>query len=135
VIIAMAVALAIINIVVIRLSLVCFKNFNAELPLMTRILIGFSDFTVNYWPVLIALAIGAVLDSGRGLRRARASTRGTSSSSACRSWARSSRQATLGRFSRGLALCLKSGIPAVQALSVVARVTDNDYIASASSDA
>jgi len=34
----------------------------------------------------------------------------------------------LAGSSRGLALCLKSGIPAVQALSVVARVTDNDYI-------
>ena len=38
------------------------------------------------------------------------------------------RKATLARFARSLALATKSGVPIVQALSVVAKVVDNDYI-------
>lgn len=128
VLIAMAVALAVINIVVIPTFAKVFKNFNAELPLMTRILIGISDFSVHYWPLLLALLAGAIL----GFRAWTATGAGKYA------WDRMKlrlpivgtiiQQATLARFARGFALCLKSGIPVVQALSVVSRVTDNDYI-------
>jgi MSHA biogenesis protein MshG len=30
-----------------------FKGFGAELPLMTRMLIGFSDFMVAWWPAML----------------------------------------------------------------------------------
>jgi MSHA biogenesis protein MshG len=125
---AMAVALVIINIVVIPAFAKVFQNFKVELPLMTRILIGISDFTIGYWPLLLALAVGAA-----GGFRAWTATR-----DGRHSWDRLKLripivgkiifEATLARFARGLALCLKSGIPAVQALSVVSRVTDNAYI-------
>jgi MSHA biogenesis protein MshG len=46
VVIAMAIAIVIINIFVIPAFAKVFKGFGAELPLMTRILIGFSDFMV-----------------------------------------------------------------------------------------
>ncbi len=39
-------------------------------------------------------------------------------------------KSTLARFARTLSLSLKSGIPAAQALSVVAEVTDNAWVAS-----
>jgi len=128
VIVAMAIALAIINIVVIPAFAKVFQNFKVELPLMTRILIGVSNFSVHNWPYMLALLVGAVFAF-----RAWTATRPGKYA-----WDRFKLrlpiagriilQATLARFARGLALCLKSGIPAVQALSVVARVTDNDYI-------
>ena len=43
---AMAVALVVINIVVIPAFAKLFQGFNAPLPAMTRVLIGFSDFTL-----------------------------------------------------------------------------------------
>jgi len=125
---AMVVALGIINIVVIPAFAKVFQNFKVQLPLMTRILIGVSDFTVHYWPLLLVLFIAAVLGF-----RAWTATRGGRYA-----WHRMKLHlplvgriimlATLARFARGLALCLKSGIPAVQALNVVSRVVDNDYI-------
>jgi len=128
VIIAMAIALAIINIVVIPAFAKVFQNFKVDLPLMTRILVGVSDFSVHNWPYMLALLIGAVFAF-----RAWTATRPGKYA-----WDRFKLrlpiagriilQATLARFARSLALCLKSGIPAVQALSVVARVTENDYI-------
>jgi MSHA biogenesis protein MshG len=54
VVLAMAIALVIINIFVIPAFAKVFKGFNAELPLMTRILIGFSDFTLAWWPAMLA---------------------------------------------------------------------------------
>ncbi|MGH8741828.1 MAG: type II secretion system F family protein, partial [Burkholderiales bacterium] len=58
VIAAMAVALVVINIVVIPAFAKLFQGFNAQLPLMTRVLIGASDFTIQYWPLLLALVVG-----------------------------------------------------------------------------
>ncbi len=129
VVIAMAVALTIINIVVIPAFAKVFATYKVTLPLMTRILIGVSDFSVSYWPLILVLIVASVA----GFRSWTATQGGRYA------WDRAKLrmpivgiivlEATLARFSRALALCLKSGVPAVQALSVVARVTDNDYIA------
>jgi MSHA biogenesis protein MshG len=54
VVMAMAIAIVIINIFVIPAFAKVFKGFGAELPLMTRILIGFSDFTLAWWPAMLA---------------------------------------------------------------------------------
>ena len=61
VLIAMAVAIVIVNIFVIPAFIKVFQGFHAELPLLTRMLIGFSNFMVNFWPLLLALVIAAVL--------------------------------------------------------------------------
>src|SRR4051812_21492497 len=49
VLIAISIAMAIINIKVIPAFAGMFANFGAQLPLPTRILIGISDFFVAYW--------------------------------------------------------------------------------------
>ncbi|MEK6243599.1 MAG: type II secretion system F family protein [Pseudomonadota bacterium] len=126
---AMAIALVIINLVVIPAFARVFKSFKAELPLMTKILIWTSDFFVAYWPAMLIALVGAIF----GFRAWIATPAGRYA------WDRYKLrlpiagkiilQATLARFARSLALCLKSGVPAVQALSVVSRVTDNEFIA------
>ena len=129
VIAAMAIALVIINIVVIPAFAKVFQSFKAELPLMTKVLIATSNLFVDYWPAMLVVLVGAIF----GFRAWVATRPGRYA------WDRYKLrlpiagkiilQATLARFARSLALCLKSGVPAVQALSVVARVTDNEYIA------
>jgi MSHA biogenesis protein MshG len=67
---AMAVAMVIVNIFVIPAFAKVFKGFGAELPLMTRMLIGFSDFMVAWWPALLAgLSPCSASIPGAGLRR------------------------------------------------------------------
>ena len=61
VIIAMAIAIVVVNIVVIPAFTKVFAGFHTELPLMTRILMGFSSFMINYWVLLLSLLIGAVV--------------------------------------------------------------------------
>jgi MSHA biogenesis protein MshG len=129
VIAAMAIAVGIVNVVVIPAFAKVFANFGAELPLMTRILIGVSDFSVAYWPLIVGLLALAFV----GFRSWTATPAGR------HSWDRMKLRipvagnivlkATLARFARSFALCTKSGVPLVQALTVVSRVTDNDYIA------
>ncbi|PIZ21634.1 MAG: MSHA biogenesis protein MshG, partial [Comamonadaceae bacterium CG_4_10_14_0_8_um_filter_57_29] len=60
VLIAMAVAVVILNIFVIPVFAKVFAGFNAELPLITHGLLAFSAFMLAWWPVLIggAIAIG-----------------------------------------------------------------------------
>ena len=126
---AMAIALVIINLVVIPAFARVFQGFKAELPLMTKILIATSNFFVDYWPAMLAALVGGIF----GFRAWIATRPGRYA------WDRYKLrlpiagkiilQATLARFARSLALCLKSGVPAVQALSVVSRVTDNEFIA------
>jgi MSHA biogenesis protein MshG len=129
VIIAMGVALAIINVFVIPAFAKIFQGFGAELPLMTRILIGTSEFTVTYWPLLVAAVIGAIA----GFRLWTATTHGRYR------WDRLKlrlpiagkiiNKATLARFARSFGLSVKSGVPIVQGLTTVARTVDNEYIA------
>ncbi len=130
VMIAMAVAIAVINVFVIPAFAKVYAGFNAELPLMTRILIGTSTFTLEYGGFLLAGLVLAVA----GFRVWRATDDGRLT------WDRYKLRlpltgsivlrSTLARFARTFALSLKSGIPAAQALSVVAEVTDNAWIAS-----
>jgi MSHA biogenesis protein MshG len=129
VILAMAVAMVVVNIWVIPAFAKVFDGFGAELPLMTRILIGFSDFMVAWWPALlggIAVA-GIAFRSWTGTRRGRYL------------WDRFKmripiagkivRKATLARFARSFALASRSGVPVIQALTTVAQTVDNSFIA------
>jgi len=127
----MAVAICVINLFVIPAFQKVFDGFGAELPLVTRMLIGFSKFMLAGWPYLLAGAAGAVF----GFRA------WTKTESGRHLWDRTklrlpiagkiARKATLARFARSFALALKSGVPVVQAMSVVATTVENAYVGSA----
>jgi len=129
VLIAMAVAVTIINLFVIPAFAKVFAGFNAELPLMTQVLIGTSHFFVTFWPLLLAVAIAAVV----GFRAYVATPAGRYR------WDEIKLRlplagpiiltATLARFSRSFALASRSGVPIVQGLNSVAEVVDNAFIA------
>jgi len=128
VIVAMIAAMIIVNVFVIPQFEKVFKTFHAELPLMTRILIATSRFTVDYWLVLAGAALAAFLAF-------RAWTRTVPGRLA---WDRYKlrfpiagkiiHKATMARFARSFALSIRSGVPIVQALTVVAQTADNAYL-------
>jgi MSHA biogenesis protein MshG len=125
---AILVAVVIMNIWVIPTFADAFARYNAELPLMTRILIGSSEFFVSYWPWLLAAAVSAIF----GFRAWSRTPKGKIAWSAYLLRApligNIVRKAVLGRFAQSLALTIRSGVPLVQALSVVADVVDNAYV-------
>jgi MSHA biogenesis protein MshG len=125
---AMAVAMVIVNIFVIPAFANVFKGYGAELPLMTRLLIGFSDFMVGWWHVLLLGVVAAIF----GFNTWRRTSEGRYI------WDRFKlkipiagkiiRKATLARFAASFALASRSGVPIIQALSNVAETVDNAYI-------
>ncbi|CDG82748.1 type II secretion system F family protein [Janthinobacterium agaricidamnosum] len=130
VIVAMIIAMVIVNMFVIPQFVSVFASFNAELPLMTRILIATSSFTVHYWPVLLALAIAGIAAFKAWLRTVRGRY----------AWDRYKLRfpiagkiilkGTMARFARSFALSSSSGVPIVQALTVVSQTVDNAYLCS-----
>ena len=127
---AMAIAIVIINIFVIPAFAKIYQGYKAELPAITRGLIAFSNFMVEYWPVMLGALVAAIF----AFRSYVATEAGRLR------WDRFKLQipiagkivlkATLARFARSFALALRSGVPAVQALVMVAHTVDNEYVAS-----
>ncbi|MBI2286768.1 MAG: type II secretion system F family protein [Nitrosomonadales bacterium] len=130
VIIAMAIAIVIINLFVIPAFAKVYAGFHAELPLITKMLMGFSGFMVDYWLLMLALLIAAVM----GFRFYINTVDGRYN------WDRYKfklpvvgsiiLKATLSRFARSLALSFKSGMPILQGMNVVGMVVDNEFMRS-----
>ena len=129
VMVAMAAAISVINLFVIPAFAKVYRGFGAELPVVTRWLIGFSDLMVAWWPALLVGVVGAVVGFNRWAR----------SPAGRLIWDRTRlrlpiagkivRKATISRFARSFALATRSGVPITQGLSLSAQTVDNAYMA------
>ena len=128
VLVAIGVAMIIINLFVIPSFSRVFESFHAELPLATRILVASSNAMIDYWPhLLIALvALGFLMQ--RYL-----------SSDAGRYWWDRTRlrlpliggiieQATLSRFTRSFEMMLNAGVPLIEGITIVSHAVGNAYV-------
>jgi MSHA biogenesis protein MshG len=128
VILAMAAAIVILNIFVIPVFAKVFAGFNTELPLITRGLLGFSNWMINWWPLLIAGGIGAAVAVRAYLRTPQGRYKWDARKLTLPIIGDIILKATLARFARSFALSSQSGVPLVQALTVVAQTVDNAFI-------
>jgi MSHA biogenesis protein MshG len=129
VLVVLAVAVAVVNIWVVPAFAKIFETQKVPLPLLTQFLIATSNVFLNYWPVMLAALLAAVIgaqiyvgtEPGRYLWdrwKLRLPIAGTIIL-----------RATLARFSRGLSLAIRAGVPIVNAMSVVAEVVSNAHMA------
>lgn len=125
----MAIALVIINLFVIPAFAKVYQGFHAKLPFLTEILIGFSNFMVAAWPYLLAGVIGAALGFRAWVRTKPGRYLWDRFKLRIPIAGKIILKATLARFSRSFALAMRSGVPVVQGLTLVAQVVDNDYVA------
>lgn len=128
VITAMAIAIAVINVMVIPQFEKVFASMHADLPFITKMLIAFSNFMRNYWFVLIGMiaAAGWTFKSYVSTAKGRAN------------WDRFKMRipiagkiifkGTMARFARSFALSTRSGLPILSALRLVSQTVENDYI-------
>lgn len=129
VLIALVIALAVVNIMVIPAFANMFSKFEAQLPLATRILIATSDFFVAWWPMLLLLT-GVAIVSWRQYVKTEAGAYW---------WGRARlkvpvigsivSRALMARYARSFSLMLRSGVPLTQALDLSSRAIDNAYLA------
>jgi MSHA biogenesis protein MshG len=130
VLVAIGIAIFILMTYVIPVFARVFEKFDAELPLMTRILISVSNFFATYWwAILIAVAAGVI-----GFRYWRQTEAGELR------WDRIKLRfpvvgnillrGALARFGRAFAMAYASGVPVLQTLSTSAAAVGNAWIAS-----
>ncbi|MDH5259422.1 MAG: type II secretion system F family protein [Gammaproteobacteria bacterium] len=123
-----AIGLVIISVFVIPNFADMYAGFNAELPLPTRILMGFSDFMINFWyicvgiPVLSAYAFLKYIstDEGRMVWHTKMVNLPL--------FGKLILQSSITRFARSLAITSTAGVPMVQALKIIAPSVGNVYI-------
>lgn len=128
VLVAIGIAIGIVNLFVIPVFAQLFAKASVALPWQTRLLITTSDFFVAWWWMLLGgLVIGVA-----------AFTSYIQTEPGKYWWGRKKvelplvgdiiRRATLSRFARSFAMALTSGVPLIQALTVVSRAVDNEFI-------
>lgn len=130
VIIAISIAMVIINIYVIPAFKSVFDRMQAELPWQTKLLMAISNFTVSYWPFLLGglLVLTTIIIKYIGTRDGRLQwdwlmlhIPGVGSIV---------ERSTMERFSRSFAMTLSSGVPLIQGITIVSAAIGNSYIAS-----
>ena len=129
VLIAIVIAMVIMNIVVIPIFAEMFLSFGAELPLMTRILLATSNFFITKWPYLVVGITLAIFLLIRYLRTENGRYK----------WDRTKlklpivgsifERTLLGRFARSFSMMLVSGVPLTSALNLVAEAVSNAFMA------
>jgi MSHA biogenesis protein MshG len=126
---AMALAMVIVNMFVIPQFAKVFDSFHATLPLMTRILMTTSRFTLDYWPLLAGATVGAFVAFHSWVGTAAGRYSWDKRKLGFPIAGKIMLKATMARFARSFALSMRSGVPVVQALTVVAQTADNAYLA------
>ncbi len=126
---ALVLAIAAINIWVIPAFAQLFAKFNADLPILTRILIASSNFFVNFWPYLLVASVGGFF----GLRHYLNTEQGALK------WGEYKLhmplvgelidRASMARYARSFGLMLRAGVPLSQSLNLCAASIDNPWLA------
>ena len=125
---AVAIAVFVLMAFVIPTFADIYSRFGLNLPLPTRMIIALSNAVAQWWWAILAVVVGALY----GFRRYINTDNG-------RLWWDEKRlripifgsivlRATLARFSRAFAMATRSGVPLIQALSVVSRAIGNEFI-------
>lgn len=125
---ALVAAVTIINIWVIPAFAQMFEKFNAELPLVTKVLIGMSDIFVNYWGIMLI----CVFLSGFAFYHYVRTPQGAWQ------WGKYKLKlpivgdliirASMSRYSRSLSLMLRAGVPITKSLNLCAAAIDNPFL-------
>ncbi|MDO6618713.1 type II secretion system F family protein [Shewanella sp. 6_MG-2023] len=128
VLIAITIAMVVLNIMVIPKFADMFSRFGAELPWATKILINTSNLFVNYWHVMTVVLVAIIVS----IRYWHHTEKGE------RQWDKWKlhipavgsiiERSTLSRYCRSFSMMLGAGVPMTQALSLVADAVDNSYM-------
>lgn len=131
VLLAMLVAMIVINTFVIPSFAKVFANAGTELPLMTRILLGSSEFTLQWWPTLLGAAVLAWLSWRSFLKRPSGRLLWDKYKLKLPVAGKILRKGALSRTTASLGLVLRSGVPVLEALRLAAATAENAHIEAA----
>lgn len=108
-----------------------YEEFDAELPLATRILIGISSFVVRFWPVVLILVFGGIY----AFRAYRKTDKGRRKTDALifkiPIIGDLQRQVVLTELTRTMSLMVGSGVSILESLNITAQVSSNSIVSDA----
>lgn len=131
VIVALVIALVIMNVFVIPVFAGMFSKFGADLPLMTKFLLGMSDFFVNRWYVLLATILVLVLITKQYIDTQKGRLAWDHLKIRLPIIGSIVERSLLARFSRSFSMMLKAGVPLTTSLTLVADTVSNAFMAKA----
>jgi type II secretory pathway component PulF len=111
-----------------------YLNFNVPLPLPTRMLIATSTFFSSYWYLVAIAAILPVILFKWWVRTDTGHFNWDKWKLSIPIFGPFSQKATMSRFARVFGSLYKSGLPILQSLDIVSRVTDNRLISKTVND-
>lgn len=129
VLLTLVAAIVVLNMFVVPTFAAMFANFQVELPLSTRILIGSSSFFTQYWWALLIGILVLIFAIKAWLKQPLARQRWDRLKLRIPAVGSILERSMLARFSRSFAVMLRAGVPLTQALSLVADAVDNAYMA------
>ncbi len=128
VIIAISIAIAVINIFVIPAFAKIFESADAELPLATQILMMTSNFFVSYWPIILVTLVVSTWGVKAWVKTKSGRYRWDKTKLKLPLVGDIILRATLARFARSFAMSVGAGVPLTKALTVVAKAVDNHFV-------
>ncbi|WP_158965632.1 type II secretion system F family protein [Paraglaciecola sp. L3A3] len=129
VLIAIVIAMVIMNMVVIPIFADMFKSFGAELPLMTRILLSTSEFFMTKWHYLLVIVSVCIFLLAKYLQTDSGQYKWDKTKLRLPIVGSIFERTLLGRFSRSFSMMLVSGVPLTSALNLVSEAVDNSFMA------
>ncbi|MCG8533942.1 MAG: type II secretion system F family protein [Pseudomonadales bacterium] len=127
---AMFIAMMIVNMFVIPEFAKVFNKVGADLPTPTKILVAVSDFSVEYWWLVFGVIFGAIGGFRYYIRTEKGHLWWDEKKLRIPIVGGIFERIALSRFSRSFAMTFESGVPVLQALTVVGPTVGNEYISS-----
>jgi MSHA biogenesis protein MshG len=130
VIIAIAIAMVIVNLFVIPKFASFFEANQLELPWQTVFLLNTSNFFVNYWMYMLVLLIGSTFGFRHYINTPEGKLKWHKFIITVPMIGDILHRAFMARFARSFSMAYSAGVPIVQAMGVIARSIGNEYISS-----
>jgi len=128
VLIALAIAMFILNLFVVPVFTQMFERFDTELPIMTRVLIGTSNFFVNYWWLLLIVIVGGIISAKQYVNSTNGRLKWDKFKLKLPVVGSIIERSLLSRYSRSFSMILRAGVPLTAGLSLTADAVDNAHM-------
>ncbi|NOT12007.1 MAG: type II secretion system F family protein [Methylococcaceae bacterium] len=130
VIVAITIAMVIVNIYVIPAFRGVFDKMHAELPWQTKLLMSISEFMVSYWPYLLLAVVILMTALIRYINTSAGRLRWDKLILSLPAVGSIIERSTMERFSRSFAMILNAGVPLIQGIAIVSAAIGNTYVGS-----
>ena len=128
VLMAISIALVIVNVYVIPAFKGVFDKMGTQLPWQTRLLMAVSDFTVEFWPYILGLSLLTIILIGKYVQSPAGRLHWHQLILKIPAVGSIIHRATMERFSRSFAMILNAGVPLIQGIAIVSKAVGNEYI-------